>query len=355
MIGPLALTMGEPAGIGGEIGLRAWAARVAEQTPVFFVLDDPVRLQELANQLGLGVPIIAIDRPEAAAAVFATALPVLALPGRVRAQPGKPDPVNVAAVIASIDQAIELAQSGRIAGLVTNPIQKAALYAGGFTCPGHTEYLAQKTASREWAMMLTASGQWGDLRVVPTSVHVALGQAVAALSGAAIIKTAQAAHRALTRDFSIAKPRLVVAALNPHGGEGGTLGREEIDIIAPAVQKLASEGLDIRGPLPADTLFHAEARQSYDAAICLYHDQALIPLKTIDFYRGVNVTLGLPIVRTSPDHGTAFEIAGRGLARPDSLIAALKLAAVIAENRARGRNPASHPADRPEHAGAKTA
>jgi 4-hydroxythreonine-4-phosphate dehydrogenase len=335
VIGPLALTMGEPAGIGGEIGLRAWAARQSAQTPAFFVLDDPARLQELSGQLGLKAPISTIDRPEAAAAVFPTALPVLPLPFRVRTKPGQPDPANVPAVIAAIDQAIELALSNRIAGIVTNPIQKAALYAGGFPCPGHTEYLAQKTASPEWAMLLTASGQWGDFRVVLTTVHLALGQAVAALSGAAIVKTARLAHQALMRDFAIAKPRLVVAALNPHGGEGGALGREEIDIIAPAVQTLAAEGMDIRGPLPADTLFHPDARKNYDAAICLYHDQALIPLKTIDFYGGVNVTLGLPIVRTSPDHGTAFDIAGRGLARPDSLIAALKLAAGIAENRAR--------------------
>lgn len=326
--------MGEPAGIGGEIALRAWLARGAASLPPFFVLDDPQRLQALAGRLGLAVEIAVIGEPEDAGAAFVTALPVLALGQGVHAEPGSPDPANAGRVIAAIDQGIELAQAGRIAGLVTNPIHKATLYAGGFRYPGHTEYLAHKTRSANWAMLLSASDSHGDLRVVPASVHQSLRDAVAGISAAAIAKAARAAHRGLIADFGLPAPRLVVAALNPHAGEDGALGREEIDVIAPAVKALGAEGIDIRGPLPADTLFHAEARAGYDAAICLYHDQALIPLKTVDFYGGVNVTLGLPIVRTSPDHGTALAIAGKGLARPDSLIAALKLAGVIAGHRA---------------------
>ena len=327
---PLALTMGEPAGIGGEIALMAWLRRRPAALPPFVLLDDPDRIRALAALLGLAVTIQPVTAPEAVGEAFDRALPVLPVRLPKPVAPGRPDPANAPAVLESLDRAVVLAQAGRVAGLVTNPIQKHTLYAAGFRHPGHTEYIAEKTGAGAHAMMLAVEG----LRVVLATIHLALRDAIAALNADAIVAAGRIAASALMTDFAIARPRLAVAALNPHAGEGGALGREEGTIIAPAVARLQALGIDAFGPAPADTLFHAEARARYDAALCMYHDQALIPLKTIDFDRGVNITLGLPIVRTSPDHGTALGIAGTGAARPDSLIAALQTAAAIAARRA---------------------
>jgi 4-hydroxythreonine-4-phosphate dehydrogenase len=333
---PLALTMGEPAGIGGEIALAAWRRR-AETVPPFFLLDDPERLAVLAQGLGWTVPIKAIAAPEEAGAAFADHLPVLpiALPRPVR--PGHGDVGNAPAVIAAIDTAVALARAGRAAAIVTNPINKQILYSAGFRHPGHTEYLAELAGGAQPVMMLACPG----LRVVPVTIHLPLRKAVAALTTDAIIGTGRITAAGLRRDFAIARPILAVAGLNPHAGESGALGREEIEIIAPAIAALQDEGIAAEGPFPADTLFHEAARRRYDAVICMYHDQALIPLKTIDFSGGVNVTLGLPFIRTSPDHGTAFDIAGTGTANPTSLIAALKLAGEMAARRAVNRASAA--------------
>ncbi|MBK3734211.1 4-hydroxythreonine-4-phosphate dehydrogenase PdxA [Azospirillum brasilense] len=335
---PLALTMGEPAGIGGEIALKAWAdarakagaARADGAVPPFVLLDDPARLEALAARLGLPVPVRAVGSMAEGAALFGAALPVLPQPLAVPVTPGRPDPANGAAVIASIDRAVELVLRGEAAAVVTNPIQKSALYAAGFRHPGHTEYLAHLAGLTEEPVMMLAAQ---DLRVVPVTIHVSVRDAVPLVTREAILHAGRVTAAALVRDFGIARPRLAVAALNPHAGEGGAMGREEIDVIAPAVADLRAEGIDAGGPKPADTLFHAAARRGYDAALCMYHDQALIPLKTIDFDTGVNITLGLPFVRTSPDHGTALDIAGTGKAGASSLIAALATAEAMAARR----------------------
>lgn len=325
---PLALTMGEPAGIGGEITLMAW--RAGRGGP-FFVVDDPARLRRLDDALGFGVPIAEISGPEEAAAAFSDALPVLPLAVGAAVKAGQPDPAHASAVLKSIERAVALARQGKVAGIVTNPIHKKSLYGAGFRYPGHTEYLAALAeVSEAPVMMLACPG----LRVVPVTVHLPLAKALAALSTDLILHAGHVTAAALRRDFAIPAPRLAVAGLNPHAGEGGALGGEEIQIIAPAIAALRAEGLEVSGPAPADTLFHAGARERYDAALCMYHDQALIPLKTLDFEHGVNITLGLPFVRTSPDHGTAFGIAGRGEANPASLIAALETARAMATARA---------------------
>jgi 4-hydroxythreonine-4-phosphate dehydrogenase len=319
-----ALTMGEPAGIGGEIALGAWRALRASG-PAFVLLDD-------ADRFG-GAPVRRVGSPEEAGAAFGSALPVLHRPLPRRLVPGSPDPANAPAVIASIDEAVALAKAGRVAGVVTNPIQKSALYAAGFAHPGHTEYLGELAGLPGTPpVMLLASP---ELRVVPVTVHEPLAGAIARLTPAMIVETASATAAALRRDFGIEAPRLAVAGLNPHAGEDGALGTEDRDVVAPAVATLRAMGIDARGPFPPDTMFTAHARPGYDAAVCLYHDQALIPIKTLDMAGGVNVTLGLSIVRTSPDHGTALDIAGTGRADPSSLAAAIRLAAEIARNRAR--------------------
>ena len=326
---PLALTMGEPAGIGGEIAIKAWLRR-AEGVPPFYVIDDPERLAAIANQLGWNVPVIVLDDVCEAGPAFARALPVRSVGGSIRAGPGLPDPADAPLVIRAIEAAVIDVQLGRAAALVTNPINKDALYQAGFRHPGHTEFLAELAGIADGPVMMLAGPQ---LRVVPVTIHLALRAAVEKLSEAAIVHAGRVTHAALIRDFGIARPVIAVAGLNPHAGEGGALGREEIEIVAPAIAALRREGIEARGPLAADTMFHAAARREYDAALCMYHDQALIPVKTLDFDAAVNVTLGLPFIRTSPDHGTAFDIAGTGSARPDSLIAALKLAAAMAERR----------------------
>jgi 4-hydroxythreonine-4-phosphate dehydrogenase len=325
---PLAVTMGEPAGVGGELSLKAWLARSANARP-FFVLDDPARLAALAGKLGLAVPVREIARPAEAASMFATALPVLRVELKAPVQAGRPDPANAAATLEAIERATRLAQAGEIAGFATNPIQKKTLQDAGFKHPGHTEFLAELAGGEDVAMMLACPA----LRVVPVTIHLSLADAVEALSPEVIVRAGRITAAGLKALFGIARPRLVVAALNPHAGEQGAMGDEESRIIAPAIATLAAEGIEVRGPLPADTLFHPAARASYDAALCMYHDQALIPIKTIDFSGGVNVTLGLPFVRTSPDHGTALDIAGTGRADPTSLIAALAMADDMARRR----------------------
>jgi 4-hydroxythreonine-4-phosphate dehydrogenase len=329
---PLALTMGEPAGIGGEIALAAWLRRGAG-VPPFYLIDDPGRIAALAHRLGWTVPMRAVAAPREAMAAFPAALPVLPLGGAPQAAPGRPDPADARLVTAAIEQAVADVREGRAAALVTNPISKEALYRAGFPYPGHTEFLAELAGGGVRAVMMLAGA---DLRVVPVTIHLPLRRAIAELSEEAIVHAGRVTHQALVRDFAIARPVVAVAGLNPHAGEGGALGREDLDIVAPAVAALRAAGIEARGPLPADTMFHVRARRGYDAALCMYHDQALIPVKTLDFDGAVNVTLGLPFVRTSPDHGTAFDIAGKGTARPDSLIAALKLAAEMAARRRAG-------------------
>ena len=323
--------MGEPAGIGGEIALTAW--RVLREDPgaaPFFLIDDPARLQRLAAASGIDVPIAEIGAAAMAAERFTSALPVLPLDLPAKAAPGHPDPANASAVIEAIGMAVDLVQRGEAGAVVTNPIHKHTLYEAGFEFPGHTEYLAHLAGGGTAPVMLLLCP---ELKVVPVTVHLPLAKVAGALTGEAIVHAGRVLATALKRDFGIAAPRLAVAALNPHAGESGALGREEIEIIAPAVETLREDGIEVSGPAPADTLFHAEARSRYDAALCMYHDQALLPLKTLDFHSGVNATLGLPFIRTSPDHGTAFDIAGQGKADARSLIAALKTAAEMATQR----------------------
>ncbi len=320
---PVALTCGEPAGIGPEITAAAWRDLGAELP--FFLIGD-------AAHLPPGTPVARIDDPCEAAGAATRGLPVLQHDFPAPARPGTLDPANAAAVVAVIERAVTLVREGRALALCTNPINKQALHEGaGFSFPGHTEFLAHLAGVERVVMMLACDG----LRVVPTTIHMALAEVPGALTPALLEATIRITHDALMRDFAIDAPRLAVAGLNPHAGEGGAMGGEEIAMIAPLLDRLRGEGLDLAGPLPADTMFHARARRGYDAAIAMYHDQALIPIKTIGFDEGVNVTLGLPFARTSPDHGTALDIAGRGIARATSLVAALRLARALGERRAR--------------------
>jgi 4-hydroxythreonine-4-phosphate dehydrogenase len=325
---PLALTLGDPAGIGPEIVGAAWSA-LKESGPVFFAIG-------CAETIACaGWPVERIDRPAEAAGVFAAALPVLDIPLERPASPGRPSPEYAPQVITWIERAVAFALAGEAAGVVTAPIAKSVLYDAGFRHPGHTEFIGALTEAAAYAgmrgpvMMLAAK----DLRVALVTVHEPLARVPALATKDSIVRVGRTVVEALRRDFGIARPRLVVAGLNPHAGEGGALGTEEQTTVEPAVEALLAAGIDVRGPLPADSLFHEDARRGYDAAVCLYHDQALIPVKMLDFWGGVNLTLGLPIVRTSPDHGTAFDIAGKGVARPESLIAAIRLAAEIAARR----------------------
>ncbi len=327
---PLALTSGDPAGIGPDITLLAWLRRTPGTAP-FYLLADPGALAARARHLDLAVPIAETD-PAGAADLFARALPVVPLGLRVRGTPGAPSTGDAPATIASIETAVEHVHRGLAAAVVTNPIAKFVLYGAGFAHPGHTEFLGE-LAQRHWpgepaeAVMMIWSAA---LAVVPVTIHVPLRAVPELLSADLIARTARIVAGDLKRRFGIASPRLACAGLNPHAGEDGALGREEIDIIVPALDILRAEGLDITGPWPADALFMAGMREGLDAVLAMYHDQGLVPIKALAFDEGVNATLGLPFVRTSPDHGTAFAIAGRGMARPDSLMAALRLAARLA-------------------------
>ena len=329
----LALTLGEPAGIGPELTLLAWKRRDALALPPFYVVADKDFLAGLAYRLQLAVPIAAVS-PAEAASVFARALPVIDLGLPVTAAPGRPDATSGPAAIASIRAAVADVLAQRALAVVTNPVAKTVLYRSGFAEPGHTEYLAKLTEEATGVPVQAVMMLWSpDLAVVPVTIHLPLREVPDRLTIDLIVNTGRISARGLRDRFGIDRPRLAVAGLNPHAGEAGALGGEDHSIVAPAVAQLRAEGIEARGPIAADTLFHRAARATYDAALCMYHDQALIPIKTIDFHGAVNVTLGLPFVRTSPDHGTAFGIAGRGTARADSLIAALRLAAQMAARR----------------------
>src|SRR5712675_201942 len=329
MAKPLALTSGEPAGIGPDIALAAWLRRNEFGLPPFYLLGDRNFFADRAKTLGLKVEL-AETRPEDASAQFASALPVVATGQVATARPGAPDDTSANAALASIRQAVDHVRAGKAGAVVTNPIAKSVLYRAGFRHPGHTEFLAELAANGGVApqpvMMLWSPA----LAVVPVTIHLSVREALAELSTDLIVTTARIAVADLKARFGVARPRLAVSGLNPHAGEFGTLGGEDEEIVAPAVATLRNLGIEARGPLPADTMFHEAARKSYDCAICMYHDQALIPIKTIAFDDAVNVTLGLPFIRTSPDHGTAFDIAGSGKASPSSLMAALRLAARMA-------------------------
>jgi 4-hydroxythreonine-4-phosphate dehydrogenase len=329
MAKPLALTLGEPAGIGPDITLKAWLRRDDLNLPPFYLLGDRDFLHHRAKTLGLDVKLADVDASDAAAA-FAQALPVVATGRAATALPGRPHSSSAEAALASIRQAVSDERAGHASAVVTNPIAKSVLYRAGFQHPGHTEFLAELAASNghmpQPVMMLWSPA----LVVVPVTIHLSLREAVEKLSTDLIVTTARIVAAALKARFGLANPRLAIAGLNPHAGEDGSLGTEDLTIVAPAIEILRGEGLAVTGPLPADTMFHEAARKTYDCAICMYHDQALIPVKTLAFDDAVNVTLGLPFIRTSPDHGTAFDIAGTGRANPASLIAALRLAARMA-------------------------
>jgi 4-hydroxythreonine-4-phosphate dehydrogenase len=334
--GLLALTQGDPAGIGPEISLKAWLRRDTVDAP-FVVLGDPDFLARTSARLGLGVPVEPATI-ESASETFPRALPVMPLGLPVEAQPGRADPATARATILSIEAAVRLARQGAVSGLATNPIAKHVLYEAGFTHPGHTEFLAALSAEAESPAPHPVMMLWcDDLAVVPVTVHVPLREVPAALTKELIVTTGRIVAKEMRARFGVANPRLALAGLNPHAGESGSLGTEDREVVEPAAAALRAEGVDASGPHPADTMFHRSARRGYDVALAMYHDQALIPIKTIAFDEAVNVTLGLPFIRTSPDHGTAFDIAGKGIARPDSLIAALRLAARLA---ARAAQPA---------------
>lgn len=335
MTRPLIVTMGDPAGVGPEIIARAWSVLGSAPGPLapvapFVVVGDADVLK------AQGQPVEAVLSPSDAPAVFSRAIPVLHDPAPAPVTAGQPEPANAVAVADWIERGVDLVLSGEGCGLVTAPIAKAPMYASGFRFPGHTEFIAELTAdvpfsgTRGPVMMLTAQ----NLRACLVTIHVPIDQLPELVTGERVVRVARVVHESMKRDFGISAPRLAMAALNPHAGEGGAIGLQEIEVLRPAAEALRAEGLNITDPLPADTLFHEEARARYDAVVCLYHDQALIPVKTLDFWGGVNATLGLPIVRTSPDHGTGFDIAGKGVARADSFIAAVRLASEMASARA---------------------
>jgi 4-hydroxythreonine-4-phosphate dehydrogenase len=329
MVKPLALTLGEPAGIGPELAIAAWLRRSELKLPAFYLTGDRDFLGTRASALGLDVKLKEVGAEEAVA-VFPDALPVVATGHTATAQPGRPDGSSAAAAIGSIRHAVSDVIAGRAAAVVTNPIAKSVLYRAGFRHPGHTEFLAELAGgvgkSPQPVMLLWSPA----LAVVPVTIHLSVREALAQLSSELIVSTVRIVVADLKRRFGVAHPRLAISGLNPHAGEEGSLGDEEQTIIAPAIATLRGDGFELMGPLPADTMFHEAARKTYDCAICMYHDQALIPAKTLAFDDAVNVTLGLPFIRTSPDHGTAFDIAGSGRANPSSLIAALRLAARMA-------------------------
>lgn len=327
---PLAVTMGEPAGIGPDLTLAIWQRRHELGIPAFYVIAPIDLLKKRASELGLDVPLI-VTNPEQAANTFGRGLPVVPLDMPVTARTGAPDASSAPAAIASIRNAVSDVLKGRAAAVVTNPIAKNVFYRSGFAEPGHTEFLGKLAQEEAGERVTPVMLLWSpELAVIPVTIHIPLREVVAKLSTDLIVESGRTAAHDLKERFGIARPRLAVAGLNPHAGEDGTLGEEDRTIVAPAVAKLKAEGVEARGPLPADTLFSAQARRTYDVALCMYHDQALIPIKTLAFEHAVNVTLGLPFVRTSPDHGTAFDIAGTGRADPSSLVAAMKLAARLA-------------------------
>ncbi len=331
---PLALTLGEPAGIGPDLALAIWRRRVELDLPAFYLIGDADFLKHRARALGLDVPLSVVTPAKASTDICATferALPVAALGLPVTAAPGKPDASSAPAAIASIRRAVADVMAGLAAGVVTNPVAKNVLYRAGFAEPGHTEFLGHLAAEATGKPVQPVMMLWSaELAVVPVTIHLPLKDVAGTLTTDLIVQTGRIVARDLRTRFGLARPRIAVAGLNPHAGEDGGLGTEDRAIVAPAVARLKAEGIDVLGPLPADSMFHERARAGYDVALCMYHDQALIPIKTLAFDHAVNVTLGLPFVRTSPDHGTAFDIAGTGRADPSSLVAALALAARLA-------------------------
>lgn len=329
---PLALSIGDPSGVGPEIAMGAWLRRQPEELPPFYLLADPALIEARAQLVGADVTI-AQTTPGHAAALFGSALPVVPLAAGFNDSPGQPQTANAAGIVEAIDRAVADCFAGLAAAVVTCPIAKKPLYDAGFHFPGHTEYLAhlasRHTDSDAMPVMMLAGP---DLRTVPVTIHIPLSEVPKTLTRGLIVETARITATDLKQRFGLENPRLAISGLNPHAGEGGAMGSQDEEIVRPAVDLLRAEGINAFGPLPADTMFHPRARAGYDVAICMYHDQALIPIKTLAFDEGVNVTLGLPFIRTSPDHGTAFDIAGKGIARPDSLIAALKLARELADN-----------------------
>lgn len=327
---PLALTLGEPAGIGPDLALAVWHRRRELDVPRFYVVADPDFLRRRARRLGLDIPIAVVTAATATAA-FSSALPIVALDIAATAEPGRPDKSSAPAAIASIRRAVADVMAGAAAAVVTNPVAKNVLYNWGFAEPGHTEFLATLVQEATGKRLRPVMMLWSpELAVVPVTIHLPLREIFRHLSIELVVETGRIVARDLSARFRIARPRLAVAGLNPHAGENGTLGEEDRTIVAPAVARLVADGIDARGPLPADSMFNEQARAGYDVALCMYHDQALIPIKTLAFDHAVNVTLGLPFVRTSPDHGTAFDIAGTGRADATSLVAALRLAARLA-------------------------
>ena len=323
---PLALALGDPSGIGPEITAKAWAARKLNQLPCFFAVGDARSVEAVWPG-----PVVRISDPSQAVAVFVDALPVIQVEDAGPITPGIPNAEGARCALAALEMAIGLARSVTASGLVTCPISKSCLYEIGFTHPGQTEFIAERCGiSPANAVMLLAGP---SLKVVPITTHIPLSHVSKALTIELIVCKGRATAKGLTRNFGIINPRLAFAGFNPHAGESGAIGHEEIDIIAPAIAQLVSEGIDAVGPCAADAMFHARARATYDVAMCIYHDQALIPLKTLHFDDGVNITLGLPIVRTSPDHGTAFDIAGKNLAEAGAMIAAIKMAACATQSR----------------------
>ena len=327
MLKPIAVALGDPAGIGPEIVAKAWKNREWLGLPPFFAVGCRDSLTAVWDG-----PIETISAPQDAVDCFAHALPLIQLDASGGVTPGEPSLVGARVALDALEMATGIVRKGAASALVTGPVSKKQLYAIGFTHPGQTEFVAERCgiASENTAMMLAGP----TLRTVPVTIHMALAKVPQALTSELIVARARIVARGLCRDFGISSPRLAITGLNPHAGENGEMGMEDIEVIAPAIATLQAEGIDAFGPLPADTMFHEDARKRYDAALCMYHDQALIPLKTLHFYDGVNMTLGLPIIRTAPDHGTAFEIAGKGLARPDAMVAAIRMAAECAQRRA---------------------
>lgn len=336
---PLAVSIGDPSGVGADVALSAWLRRTELSLPPFMLIADPKQLAARAQHLGLTVPIATIEASAEAADIFNDKLPVLPLVNAHKESPGRPLPENAAGVIEAIERAVALTLRGETSAIVTCPIAKKPLYDAGFKHPGHTEFLAELASQHLGRTVIPVMMLAGpELRAVPVTIHIPLVEVPRVLTKDDILEVAYITAQELTDRFGIAAPRIAISGLNPHAGEGGALGKEDDAIIRPAVEKLQRKGINAWGPLPADTMFHAPARSTYDVAICMYHDQALIPAKALAFDETVNVTLGLPFIRTSPDHGTAFDIAAKGIARPDSFIASIRLAQELAENQARRKS-----------------